>query len=147
MKKTITAIALLLCCSRAYSHEARQFIEKYLQDLDKDAELAGYFVERPQFIFGHHIHIPDSSAEASIYVKDAQKRLGEQQYAKSVVESTKALATIDDYSLITFTLRRLKTDGKVLDRVCSTFGVVHLTYGYKILSWQAVAPNKKGSCY
>lgn len=146
MKKTVIACILLVCSSRAYSHEARQFIEKYLQDLDKGADLASYFVERPHFIFGHHIHISDSSVEASAFAQDAQKRLVEQQYAKSVVVGVKVLASIDDFSLMTFNLSQLKSDGKSLGKVCSTFGVIHLKYGYKIMSTQSVKANKNGGC-
>lgn len=147
MKKTIALVFGLLVSTSALSHDAKPFIEKYLQDLDKNADLTGYFVERPQFIFGHHIHIPDSSAEAGDYVGDLHKKLVEQGYAKSVIENSKILAHIEDYTLITFTLNRFKSDGKPLDKVCSTYGVVHLKFGYKILSWQPSEPNKKGACW
>jgi hypothetical protein len=147
MKKAIIGILIFLASVSAHSHEEAQFIEKYLQDLDKNVDLSSYFVERPQFIFGHHIHIPDSSTQASDYVRDLQKRLGEQNYAISVVAGTKVLAKIEDYTLITFSLNRLKTDGKLLDRVCSTYGIVHLKFGYRILSWQPWEPNKKGECH
>lgn len=146
MKSAIIGILIFLVSASAHSHEATQFIEKYLQDLDKNTDLSGYFVERPQFIFGHNIHIPDTSTDASDYVRDEQKRLSEQNYAKSVVESAKVLANIEDYTLITFSLSRLKTDGKVLDKVCNTYGIVHLKFGYKILSWQPSEPNKRSEC-
>lgn len=146
MKNVIAGILIFLVSVSSHSHEETQFIEKYLQDLDKGTDLSGYFVERPQFIFGHHIHIPDSSTQASDYVKDVQKRLGELDYAKSVVESTKVLANIEDYTLITFSLKRLKNNGKMLDKVCNTYGMVHLKFGYKILSWQPSEPNQKNEC-
>ena len=137
---------IFLASVSAHSHEETQFIEKYLQDLDKNADLSGYFVERPQFIFGHHIHIPDTSTEASDYVRDAQKRLSEHNYAKSVVKSTKVLAKIEDYTLMTLSIHRLKADGKLLDKVCHSYGVVHLKFGYRILSWQPSELNKEGNC-
>lgn len=146
MKNVIAGILIFFVSVSSHSHEETQFIERYLQDLDKGTDLSGYFVERPQFIFGHHIHIPDSSTQASDYVKDVQKRLGELDYAKSVVESTKILAKIEDYTLITFSLKRLKNDGKMLDKVCNTYGIVHLKFGYKILSWQPSEPNQKNEC-
>lgn len=146
MKSTIIGILIFLVSSSAHSHEETQFIEKYLQDLDKDLDLSSYFVERPQFIFGHHIHIPDSSTQASDYVRDLQKGLREQAYTKSVVQNIEVLANIEDYTLVTFSLNRLKADGKVLDKVCSTYGIVHLKFGYKILSWQLSEPNKKSEC-
>lgn len=146
MKNVIISILIFLASVSAHSHEETTFIEKYLQDLDKNVDLSGYFVERPQFIFGHHIHIPDTSAEASDYVRDAQKRLSEQNYARSVVESTKVLANIEDYTLITLGVSRLKADGKALDKVCNTYGILHLKFGYRILSWQPSEPNKEGEC-
>lgn len=146
MKNAIIGILIFLVSVSARSHEETQFIEKYLLDLDKGADLSGYFVERPQFIFGHHIHIPDSSTQASDYVTDVQKRLGEMDYAKSVIESTKLRANIEDYTLVTLSLNRFKKDGKLLDKVCHSYGIVHLKFGYKILSWQPSKPNKKGEC-
>jgi hypothetical protein len=147
MKKLITSILALLFSTSALAHDAKPFIEKHLQDLDKSVDLSSYFVERPQFIFGHHIHIPDSSSEASDYVRDLQKRLAEQGYAKTEIEGNKILAEIEDYTLITFSLKRLKADGKLLDKVCSAYGVVHLKFGYKILSWQPSEINKNGNCW
>jgi hypothetical protein len=146
MKKLTPCILALLFSTSALAHDAKPFIEKYLQDLDKNADLSSYFVERPQFIFGHHIHIPDTSSDASDYVRDLQKRLTKQGYAKAEIEGSKVLAEIEDYTLITFSLKRLKADGKLLDRVCGTYGVVHLKFGYKILSWQPSEP-KKNKCF
>lgn len=146
MKRTTTAALILLFSTVSLAHEAQPFIEKYLQDLDKNADLSSYFVERPQFIFGHHIHIPDTSVDASDYVRDLQKKLVEQGYAKYVIESTKIRAQIEDYTLVTLGVHRLKADGKSLDRVCNTFGIVHLKFGYKVLSWQPSEPDKKGGC-
>lgn len=147
MKKLSTSILALLFSTSALAHEAKPFIEKYLQDLDKNVDLSSYFVERPQYIFGHHIHIPDTSLDASDYVRDLQKKLSEQDYAKAEIEGSKVLAEIEDYTLITFSLKRLKADGKLLDRVCSTYGVVHLKFGHKILSWQPSEPNAKNKCW
>ncbi len=146
MKNALFSILIFLASASAHSHEPMQFIEKYLRDLDKNVDLSGYFVERPQFIFGHHIHIPDSAGQASDYVRDLQARLREQGYAKSGIVSTKVLARIEDYTLITYSIDSHKGDGKPLDAVCNTFGVVHLKLGYKILSWQPSEPNKNGDC-
>jgi hypothetical protein len=147
MKKLTTTILALFFSTSALAHDAKPFLEKHLQDLDKNIDLSSYFVERPQFIFGHHIHIPDTTSDASDYVRDLQKRLTEQGYAKTEIEGSKVLAEIEDYTLITFSLKRLKADGKLLDRVCSTYGVVHLKFGYKILSWQPSEINKSGKCW
>ena len=147
MKKFIPSILALLFSTSASAHNAKPFLEKHLQDLDKNLDLSSYFVERPQFIFGHHIHIPDTSSEASDYVRDLQKTLIEQGYAKTAIEGIKVLAEIEDYTLITFSLKRLKDNGKLLDRVCSTYGVVHLKFGYKILSWQPSEPNARNKCW
>lgn len=147
MKNVIIGTLAFLVSTFAHSHDEITFIETYLQNLDKNVDLSSYFVERPQFIFGHHIHIPDTSAEASDYVRDLQKGLVEKGYAKAEIESRKVLAEIEDYKLITFSLKRLKADGKLLGRVCSTYGVVHLKFGHKILSWQPSEINKNGKCW
>jgi len=130
----------------AESFIAESFIKNYLSDFANDKNLSGYFVEKPQFIFGPHTQIPESAAEAAGFIKEIRTKLAESHYGKSNIDKTKVLASIDNYQLISFSLTRIKLDGSELDKVCSTYGVLQTETGYKILSWQPSKPNQNGGC-
>ncbi len=132
------------CIAHANGTEA--LINQYLLDFATNSDLSSYFVERPQFIFGQHIHTPKSPTEASNFIRNIRKKLVDSNYRSSSIEKTKVLAEIDNYSLITFSLKRIKEDGILLDKVCSAYGVVNTENGYKILSWQPYSPSKDGEC-
>jgi hypothetical protein len=146
VKKYVTGFLTLTYACFVHADGAESFISKYLSDFEKNSDLSGYFVEKPQFIFGPHTHTPESSLEASSFIKDIRSKLADSNYGKSNIEKTKVLARIDSYSLITFSLTRLKQGGAELDKVCSTYGILNTENGYKILSWQPSKPDKEGGC-
>jgi hypothetical protein len=146
MKKYMLGFLMLTYAGFVQAEQAEHFIAKYLSDFSKDSDLSGYFVEKPQFIFGPHTHTPESSAEASDFIRGIGSKLADSNYGSSAIEQTKILAKIDNYSLITFSLIRRKKDGTTLDKVCSTYGLLTTEHGYKILSWQPSEPDEKGQC-
>jgi hypothetical protein len=147
MKQSIQLFFMLFYAGFAQAEQAEHFIARYIADFSKGSDLSSYFVEQPQFIFGPHSHTPESSAEASNFIRSIGSKLAESNYGSSAIEHTKILAKIDSYSLITFSLIRKKNDGTQLDKVCSTYGLLTTEHGYKILSWQPSELNEKGLCW
>ncbi|QSX38231.1 hypothetical protein [Shewanella sedimentimangrovi] len=146
MKNYIFGCVVFASSFFAQAGDAESFIGDYLSDFAKGSDLSGYFVEKPQFIFGPHTHVPESAADAAVFIKEIRTKLAESHYGKSNIDKTKVLASIDNYNLITFSLTRLKIDGSELDKVCSTYGVLQTEAGYRILSWQPSKTDTNGGC-
>ncbi|MEO3677625.1 DUF6841 family protein [Rheinheimera fenheensis] len=139
-------LALTYACV-VHSDGAESFIANYLSDFEKNNDVAAYFTEKPQFIFGAHTHTPESSLQASRFIQDMRTKLAASGYSTSHITETKVLASIDSYRLIAFSLTRVKQDGTELDKVCSTYGILNTEQGYKILSWQPSQPDNHGRCW
>lgn len=133
-------IGLLFVLSVSFVNAEEKDLEKfflsYLSDFASSKDVNSYFSESPQLIFGNHVTVLDSSKEANSVIQDIRSKLDQASYQNSKMVKVDIRAAIDDYSLVTLLLHRYKKSGKLLDKVCSTYGVLKTEKGYKILSWQ-----------
>ncbi|MFI2809668.1 hypothetical protein [Microbulbifer zhoushanensis] len=146
MKKVFCGFLILCFNLSASADDIQGFVGRYLKDFSLEQDLSQYFVEQPQFIFGSHLLVPESSDKAGEFMLGIRSKLKNSEYRESSIISSRAKANIDNYSLVTFHLQRYKADGEVLDEVCSTYGILQGETGYRITSWQPSEARGDGGC-
>jgi hypothetical protein len=147
VKNTVLALLLFLPFSaQASDNPVAEFLDSYLQDFASSKDVSQYFSDSPHFIFGSHLMNPQSKEAAGGVIADIRAKLGESGYEKSRVAASTVKAQIDGYSLLTLLLHRYKGNDEILDKVCSTYGVLASKGGYQIISWQPGDVNSQGSC-
>ena len=147
MKILIVTFAILISSTaQAAKGDLVSFLADYLNAFGLNQDLSEYFVSSPHFIFGDHLLIPASRKEAGQVLKDIRTKLKQSEYAETKIMESTLRAKLDSYSLISLLLHRYKTNGELLDKVCSSYGVLNGERGYEIISWQPSNVNINEQC-
>lgn len=142
----ITIVVLISSAAQAETDDLDSFLADYLNAFGLAQDVSKYFVSSPQFIFGDHLLIPAYRKEAGEVLKDILTRLKQSEYAETKIMESTLRAKLDSYSLVSLLLHRYKTNGELLDKVCSSYGVLNGERGYEIISWQPSNVNAEGRC-
>jgi hypothetical protein len=147
MKTLVATLVILISLNvQAENGDLDSFLADYLKAFGLNQNLSEYFISSPHFIFGEHLLIPASRKEAGEVLKDIRTRLKQSEYSETKIMQSTLRAEIDSYSFVSLLLHRYKTNGELLDKVCSSYGVLNGERGYEIISWQPSNVNIKGQC-
>ena len=142
----VTFVLLVSSAAQAEKGDLDSFLADYLNAFGLNKDLSEYFVSSPHFIFGDHLLIPASRKEAGEVLNDIRTRLKQSEYSETKIMQSTLRVKVDSYSFVSLLLHRYKTNGEMLDKVCSSYGVVKGEQGYEIISWQPSNVNMNGQC-
>ena len=145
-------MSLLLVCSASFAGEADgvdAFLANFYADFNgRNIERLSneYFHPGAQAVFGEHVSAlanPDDVRTMFLAIIGGLEQRG---YHHSVTRDVSKMRLGDSYALATVLIDRVMADGKKIDTVCSTYSMVKVESGWRILTWIPTDPLSSGRC-